>query len=143
PTGQRRRQCSPSPSFIFLTTTAIAFASTLAFFMSETARETSSESIASKKSSTLPMAANCSSTRVPSKSLASIIGSLLAHPRPENSYHVWQVGGSGIRSASAPERPTIDVRTAAGFPRVSAMMEIAYDKGGLALLARVSGKLQD
>src|SRR5689334_950708 len=44
--------------------------------MSETACSTSSESMASKKSSTRPIAASCSKTSVPSKSFSSITLSL-------------------------------------------------------------------
>src|SRR4051812_47598260 len=48
-------------------------ASMFARFMSAVARSTSSESTASKKSSTFPMAASCSRTSVPSKSVSSIV----------------------------------------------------------------------
>jgi hypothetical protein len=53
-------------------TVAMVAASISARFINEVARSTSSESTASKKSSTFPMAASFSRTSVPSKSVSSV-----------------------------------------------------------------------
>src|SRR5204862_300416 len=96
PFGRSALKSNPQCSllFIFFATIAIVDASRFAAFMIDTASSKSSASMASKKSSSRPMPATCSKTRVPSKSLSSISVSLAVIKTGARSWF-WQDGGHG------------------------------------------------